>query len=147
MNRRGLLAMVHIARKDLGLDEETYRAALEQVAAGKSSAAELSDAELSRMVDHFRAHGWTPKTTTGRPVRRSDASHVRKVWAIWGDMCKAGIVRTPTRAALRAFVERMTGRADPEWLTPLEANRVIEGLKAWREREQAKPSIDGEGTT
>lgn len=144
MNRRGLLAMVHIARKDLGLDEETYRSALEQVA-GKASASELSDAELLRAVDHFRAHGWAPKAAGGKPRRQSDAPHVRKVWAIWGDMCRSGAVRSPTRAALRAFVERMTGCSDPEWMTPAQANQVIEGLKAWRAREEraAKGDTDG----
>lgn len=136
MNRRGLLALVHLARKQLALDEDTYRLALEQVT-GKSSAAELSDGELGRVVDHFRTKGWAPKPkgkSAPRP-RPSDNRHVRKVWAIWGEMCKAGTVRNPTRAALRAFVERMTGVTDPEWLSPAQANVVVEGLKAWRERE------------
>lgn len=138
-SRRALLAMVHIARKDLHLDEETYRLVLEKVA-GKSSAAALSEQDLGKVIDHFRGRGWAPKPKgrgASRP-RPSDSKHVRKIWSIWGEMCRRGLVRTPTRAALRAFVERMTGVADPEWLSPSQANRVVEGLKAWREREENK---------
>lgn len=135
MNRRALLAMLHIARKDLGLDEDTYRAVLERVT-GSSSAARLTDHEIAKVVDAFRLQGWVPKRN-GQPTTKRSAPHVRKVWAIWGDMCKAGIPREPTRHALRAFVERMTGVADPEWLDAQQTNVVVEALKAWQVRERA----------
>jgi hypothetical protein len=140
MNRPGLIALVHIARKDLGLDEETYRAVLEEVTGRscptqlrRSSASACTDAELSRVVDHFRSLGWTPKR---RPVSKN--GHVRKVWAVWQELVDQGAVRTPTREALRAFVRRMTGVEDPEWLTSRQANVVVEGLKAWAARHQAQ---------
>lgn len=129
MNRRGLLALVHCARKDLALDEETYRAVLERVA-GKASASELGDGELGRVVDHFRSLGWTPKS--GKAPTRN--GHVRKLWAVWAELCSSGRVRSPTRAALKAFVKRMTGVDDPEWLDAGQVNKVIESLKKWGDR-------------
>jgi phage gp16-like protein len=139
MNRRGLLATVHIAKKELALDESTYRAVLERVTGGRAdSAADLTDDELGQVVDHFKAHGWTNKKK-----RFSGQPHVRKVWALWGEMHRAGIVKGAMRPALRAFVKRMTGVTDPEWLDPSQARTVIESLKQWRARAEAG-HVDGQ---
>lgn len=55
--RRKLLAMVHMAKKDMGLDEDTYRAMLvEQF--GVSSAAALSTVEMERLLKHMKSKGW-----------------------------------------------------------------------------------------
>lgn len=136
MNRRGLIAMVHIARKDLALDEGTYRAVLERISGGRDSAADLTDEELSQVVDDFRRRGWKPKRSSGR----SDKAYVRKVWAIWGAMHRDGIVHGEMRPGLRAFVKRMTGVGDPEWLDPAQSRTVIEALKQWRTRVEAERS-------
>lgn len=134
--RRRLLAKVHVAKKQLALDDETYRAILERVT-GKRSAGALTDHELVRVLADFRLHGWEPSR------KLSDNPHVRKVWAIWSEMCAAGVPRTPTKAALRAFVARMTGVTDPEWLTSEQANTVIEALKAWQSRHAQEARGDG----
>lgn len=87
--------------------------------------------------------GWSPKPTRGksdgqrhRPA--SGKAHVRKVFAIWGDMCKANIPAIANRAGLLVFVQRMTGIDDPEWITPEQAQVVTEALKSWRVRVLAK---------
>jgi phage gp16-like protein len=131
VNRRGLLATVHCARKDLALDEDTYRLVLEQ-ATGKRSAADLTDAELVQIIEGFRQRGWQPAIRKSH--KPSDKAHVRKVWALWGDLCKRGALRKPTRDALRSFVKRLTGVSDPEWLTVAQSRRVIESLKVWQQR-------------
>ena len=58
--RRGLIASVKIAQKDMALDDTTYRAMLNSVC-GKSSATECSDKELTAVLAEMRAKGWTPK--------------------------------------------------------------------------------------
>jgi phage gp16-like protein len=136
LNRRALLATVHIAKKELGLGDDAYRDVLRRVTR-RASAGELSARELVAVIEELRRLGWQPKTPLGRN-RRSGNPHVRKVWAVWGDICRAGAARSPTRAALRAFVERMTGLTDPEWLSPEQANQVVEGLKAWQRRHAGK---------
>jgi len=135
--RRGLLALVHCARKDLHLDEETYRAVLLQVG-GKASAAELGDQDLGRVVDRFRGLGWKPKGS----AKPSRDGHVRKLWAVWNELCATGVVRNPNRAALKTFVKRMTNIDEPDWLDPAQVNRVIEALKKWAERVE-KAAIEG----
>ncbi len=145
-NRSPMLAKVHIAKKELGLDDETYRAVLVRVT-GKTSSKGLSDRQLDAVLVEFKRLGWAAKkAATQRAYRRaSDKPHIRKIFAIWEDMCGLGIPRIANRTGLAVFVQRMTktaarpeGLSDPEWLSPSEANKVVEGLKAWQARELAK---------
>lgn len=131
MSRAGQLAMVHIARKDLGWTEETYRDVM-FATTGKDSAKALTPHELNKFLDECKRRGWKP----ARAKRKASSSPaVRKVWSLWTELCEAGIAREPTRAALRSFVKRMTGVGDPEWLDAEQARVVIEALKAWQKRE------------
>lgn len=143
--RRTLLAQIHIGRKALGLDDDTYHDMLEAVT-GKDSAAIMTVIELQQVVDHLRSRGWqnaTAPTTKGKKAfKPSDKLHVRKVWALWGDLARSGALRSSNKASCRLFVERMTGCADPEWLTPEQATKVIEGLKAIQRRAGQKQKAD-----
>lgn len=130
--RRGLLARVHIARKELALHDDSYRAILHRVA-GQESASAIDDAGLKRVIAEFERLGLKPRAH--RPA--SSKAHVRKVWALWGSM--RAQLRDPSPAALRAFVRRQAGVADPEWLNPAQANKVTEALKAWRARLDRQP--------
>jgi phage gp16-like protein len=129
VNRRALLAQIHMAKKALALQEDSYRAILARIA-GHDSAAQIPDAGLVAVVAEFRRLGWKE-----RPFRPgSKKPHVRKVWAVWGSM--KHLVRDPSADGLRGFVKRMTGLDDPEWMDGDQANTVVEGLKAWKRREE-----------
>lgn len=65
-SRNSLLAKVHIARKDLGMDKETSREFTLRVT-GHESAADCSVPELVRLVAEFRAKGWQVKSKGGKP--------------------------------------------------------------------------------
>lgn len=92
--RNGLLAKVHIARKDMGLDDEMYRAMLADVL-GVDSAADASDKQLGLMVAHFRRLGWedkppqrtfaTPKETTRPAAKGGCDALMRKIGAYLAD--------------------------------------------------------------
>lgn len=56
-----MLAKVHIAKKDLCLDDALYRDIL-NIEFGVDSAAELSNRELEQLVAHFETKGWRAKT-------------------------------------------------------------------------------------
>ncbi len=129
-SRNALLAKVHLAPKELGLDEDTRRA-IQKELTGKDSAARMSVAELERLVRHYRSLGWRPRGRGGRP--RATAQ-VRMIRALWHELAEAGVVRAPEgrrEKALRAWVKRQTGVSAPEWLTPEQASAVIEMLKKW----------------
>jgi len=129
-------AKLQIARKQLGLDDDTYRDKLELLT-GHRSARECSIAEMDRALDGFRRDGF--KATKG--VRAPSAkAHVRKIYAVWKDI--EPYLKAPDKtAALRTFVSRQTksralpdGVSAPEFLNAEQANKVIEALKDWRRR-------------
>ncbi len=61
VDRRKLLAKVHIAVKDLGIPDHVYRGILDDLF-GKSSAGKLSGPQLVRLVNHFEDLGWQSET-------------------------------------------------------------------------------------
>jgi hypothetical protein len=56
--RRGLLAMVHIAKKDLALNESEYETILQGFNVGSSG--ELTIPQLERLVKYLKRLGWKP---------------------------------------------------------------------------------------
>ncbi len=132
-DRREMLAKVHIARKDLCLDDDTYRAVLLRTT-GKDSSGACQRRQLVDLLDEFKRLGWSGQPAAKGARKESGKPHVRKVFALWEQMCRDGIPAIANRAGLLAFVKRQTAVDDPEWLSPVEANKVIEGLKAWRAR-------------
>ena len=60
MSTRNLqLSKIHIAKKDLGLDDETYRALLVRVA-GVRSAKDLNPRQTGAVLAEFARLGWEP---------------------------------------------------------------------------------------
>lgn len=86
--RKSDLAKIHLAKKELGMDDETYRAMLQSVA-GVTSAKDL-DAEARRKVlDHLRSCGMKFKRSStprypGKP-HNMDAQ-LEKIEALLADM-------------------------------------------------------------
>lgn len=132
--RRSLLAQVHIAKKELGLDDGTYRAVLwEQVR--RESAGEATLPALEKLLRHFEAKGWKKKPGKKGPARAAkDSPQVRKIRALWLKLAEAGAVRDPSEAALRRYVKRQTQVDHLAWLDTLQARTVIESLKQWARR-------------
>lgn len=69
--RNGLLAKIHIAKKDMGLTDADYRAVL-AARFGAASAGELTEKQLLTLLSHFEGLGWRPvarrkNDTHGRP--------------------------------------------------------------------------------
>ncbi|MEH8118455.1 regulatory protein GemA [Aeromonas allosaccharophila] len=142
-----LLKIVQVGRRELGLDEEDYRAMLESVT-GARSAKGLSAAKLDAVITAMKGLGFKVKGGAQVNGRRSppssakvQAPEVRKVRAIWITMYNDGFVRDGSDDALGSYIKRMTASANggagisrPEWLTSVQAERVLEALKKWHIR-------------
>ncbi len=142
-----LLKIVQVGRRELGLDEEDYRALLESVT-GVRSAKGLSAAKLDAVITAMKGLGFKVKGGAQVNGRRSppsaakvQAPEVRKVRAIWITMYNDGFVRDGSDDALGSYIKRMTANANggagisrPEWLTSAQAERVLEALKKWHIR-------------
>jgi len=69
--RRGLLAKIHIAKKDMGLRDEEYEAML--TAFKVETAAVMTVPQLENMVKLLKYHGWKPAR---RRKKISTADHL-----------------------------------------------------------------------
>jgi len=152
---RGLLAKIHIAKKELGFDDETYRDIL-QTRYKKDSAAKLSRFEAEDLITHFKGQGWKVKRITNDELRITKESPstrnsqfvirnsktsptyekpmARKVVAIWINLALAGVVRYSSDAALQSYVKRMTGVDNLAWCNGRQLFSLIEALKKWAKR-------------
>lgn len=136
--RRQLLGKIHIAKKTLGLDDDTYRDVLE-AKTGKRSAKMCSNAQLVDMVEHFKAQGFKPKSKKAparagsRPLAGGEQQ--AKMRALWITLYHLAVVRDPSEQALANFAKRMTKVAALQWLGPDDCNIVIEALKAIASRD------------
>lgn len=126
MSHRDMLAKIHIAKKELQLDDDAYRGLLQRVG-GVASARDLSDRKADAVIAELKRLGWKPKTSTRPPAERAD---LRKLYALWGAL-QAGPL---DRDALRRWVATRFKVSAPEFLKPAQAREAIEQLKAWQKR-------------
>jgi phage gp16-like protein len=148
-------AMIHIAKQQLGLDEDTYRALLVG-ATGKASCAEMSLNELNKVVDALKVRGFKTRPTKrkGPTSRRKvvDQNGIEhggptqgdKIRALWIEMANNGIVKDSSETALRKYVKRMSkNRFDaPQFCDDATAWTIIESLKKWRARAEKKVALE-----
>lgn len=123
MPTRNELAKIHIAKKELGLDDATYRSILWD-RYGKESSVDLSERQTADLIDLFRQKGWRPASAAQRGL----------IYALWRRLETDGALGHPGEAALASFVEHATGKDNLRRLTVREASRVIERLKRWIDR-------------
>jgi phage gp16-like protein len=137
-NRRTLLAQIHVAKKELALDDATYRAVLwEQI--HRESAGKATVPELEKLVRHFAAKGWKKKPGKKAKAKKlASYPQAKKIRALWLTLAEAGVVRHSDEIALRAYVKRLTGMDHLSWLDGKQAGVVIESLKSWCKRERVE---------
>jgi phage gp16-like protein len=124
------LAKIHIGKKQLGLQDEDYRDLLER-STGKRSSADMTETQRQAVLGEMERLGFKPAPSSDK---RSPHAHVRKVFAVWGDMARKGQLKNPDKGALHAFCQRQTGVSNAEWLSAAQASKVVEGLKAIQRR-------------
>lgn len=138
--RRAAIAKVKIAQKELGLDDDTYRDVLEAVT-GRRSAADCTDAQLGRMLEHFQSKGFKAK-----PSAKGAADHpaAKKARAMWISLHQLGAVRDPSERALEAFARRQLRCERLQWADQGLTYKLIEALKAMAEREGWPQGLQGD---
>lgn len=144
-HRRSLIAKVHVAKKQLGLSDDDYRAVMLRVA-GRTSAADCTDRELVQLVEEFRAKGFSAEARgPAKMVASKPADHpvARKARALWISLGLLGAVADPSDAALEAFARRQLGCAKMQWADQALGYKLIEALKAIGERHGWSQSLAG----
>ncbi|QHW25842.1 regulatory protein GemA [Rhizobium leguminosarum bv. viciae 248] len=126
------IAAIHAAKKQLGLDEDTYREKLE-VITGKASTKSMTEAERERVLQVFRKEGFKPKSNRRADGRlKLTGKYAGKLQALWISAYNLGIVQNRDDAALVKFVERQTGIEHVRFLqNAADARKAVEALKGW----------------
>jgi len=106
---QALNAAVHIAKKDLALDDATYRGVLRSNFMGVDSATFLDEGQLERLLRIFKAWGWQSSQAEGS----GDPAQVQALRKRLMDMA-AGIELGEARLA--GLVKKQAGIDNLEWV-------------------------------
>ncbi len=127
------LAMIHIAKKQLSIDEDDFRGMCRRVT-GKDSTRAMSEKERGMVVDHLKNAGFKP-AFKGRS-KPLEGQFAKVLQAFWISAWNLGIIRSREDKALIAFVKRQTHIDHVRFLKDAgEARKVIEALKSMMKRE------------
>lgn len=122
------LAAIHVARKQLGLDDDAARD-LYAVVTGKRSLREMTAGEQERVVHELRRRGFKPAE------KGLQGAYAKKLQALWIDAWNLGIVRDRRDSAMLAFVKRQTNIDHTRFLIHADdAAKAVEALKGWMTR-------------
>lgn len=146
-NRGRALARIHIARKQLGMDEVEYRAMLAGQT-GKNSCKNMTLSELFQVEAYLKKLGFKPvakrsSRTNKRYSPKSKGRPVDVLRAIWIQMAQDGFIRDGSENALERWVVRMSaiynrgqGIEKVDWLMrhPVVCQQLLESLKKWQQR-------------
>lgn len=132
------LAKIHCGKKALGLDDETYRAMLEQVARVRS-AKDLDPRGRQKVIEYMRSKGAFPGDR--HTANAEDKPELRKIRAM---------LRSDEKPISYgdAIAKRMWSRDRLEWCTREELRAVIAALTVDRRRRSeaaAEPDEPAEG--
>ena len=137
--KKALLAKIHIAKKDLCLDDGTYRDVLRRVT-GKDSSSKMLISELERVIYEFGNLGWKPsaaakpkhgKKPTVSTAMPSRQSIMDKIEAILADM---GLHWNYAHRT----ANNMFGKEKLDFCTDDELHKVMQGLAVYQNRQRKK---------
>lgn len=134
--------IINIAKGQLGLDEDTYRAMLTRIT-GMASLRQMSERQRIDVLDEMKRLGFKVRQMAGKPLPPSTRPYIRMIHALWKSCHRAGAIENGSRQALRAFCHRFvspgdnTVAVDPDLLTQAQASPIIEALKKMEARAKA----------
>lgn len=137
LTRPKLIQLIHIAKSQLHLDDETYRASLSRIT-GKNSTKNMTLAELRHVFEDLKTKGFKTAPAKGTNIKKETSmaadDQSKLIRHLWLSLHGLGEVKNPSEQALAKYVERQTGVSALQWLTMSQASMVIESLKKWEMR-------------
>lgn len=135
-HRTAQLAQIHIAKKQLGLDDDTYRSVIRLISNNRThTSSQLDYAERNKLLDHFKARGFknSAPVAAKKVVLSKDPQH-KMIRGLWLELFNDGVVLDSSEQAISRFVKNQTGVDRLEWLSTYQASAIIERLKKWLAR-------------
>lgn len=86
-----MLQKIHIAKNQLGLDDDTYRAAILMISNGRTnSSKKLGKDEKDDLLKHFESLGWEPKRAKRKPKNMNKNTSGHRMLAKIGALLTVG---------------------------------------------------------
>ena len=138
--RARLIKLIHVARRELQMADDSYRAMLAAMPAlgGKTSSADLGVKGLELVLTALKSKGFKVRAKAkapakhSRPLATDDQS--RLIRHLWLELHNLGVVRDPSESALGKYVCRIAKIDALQWLSTEDAIKITETLKKWHKR-------------
>ena len=138
------IAAIHVLKSKLHLQDGDYRALLLNLT-GKASSKDLSEHQRRAVRNHMQQLAermGVVQPTRQRPhaqakfdqIKAAASPKERKVWALWHQLGRAGLVLHTSAFALHAWVQRTVHVSALRFANDAQLDTLIEALKAWQQR-------------
>lgn len=123
--RSKIIQLIHIAKSQIGISEEDYRAVLESTAK-KTSCSEMSLFELDEVLKAMKKLGFkvkkleTKDNEIGWDASKEQMNYIKGMWEL--------VARDKSDKALYNFIKRITGAAHPRFRSA-DSQKVIVALR------------------
>lgn len=129
-----LIQLIHVGKKQLGLDDDLYREVLESCT-GKTSSKEMNLAQLESVLDRMRQLGFQVESKDKSGVKNlADDAQSKLIRHLWLQLHEAGQVRNSDEKALAKFIENKVGVSALQFLSTKNADMIITHLRQWCKR-------------
>jgi hypothetical protein len=138
------IAAIHVLKSKLQLSDSDYRG-LDHGPHAQGQQQRHDDIERQRVRDHMQGLAermGVAKASHAPPCSRSFAASKegrparkeRKVWALWNQLGRDGVVHNTSAPALNVWVERTVHVSALRFANSAQLDVLIEALKAWQQR-------------
>lgn len=134
--RQRQLAQIHIARKELGMDEDTYRAMLQGVA-GVDSSSKLDFDGMAKVLRHLRVSGFKPKNEGKSGTNEwsfvfkltpDRQLYGKKIYRLAQRIGKDG--QPVSKKYIEGIASQMAGATKPiEFCSPEDLHKIVQALE------------------
>ena len=126
IDRSKIIQLIHIAKSQIGLSDEDYRAVLESTAK-KTSCSEMSLFELNEVLKAMKKLGFKVKKLETREEEIGWDASIAQMEFIKGMWER--VARDKSDRALYKFIKRITGADHPRFMTAKDSQKVIIALR------------------
>ena len=129
------LAKIHVGKKALGMDDDTYRAFL-SAQVGKRSAADCTLRELEKIIWAMKKGGFVPQSTKPVGKNHGTPSKAKSRKAVWDKITAILATGGLHWNYAHAMAKQMFGKEQVQWLNDEQLYKLMQALEINRRRKK-----------
>lgn len=124
--------LINIAKAQLNMSEDAYRALLKRVTK-KDSLRAMTPTQQRAVLNEMKLLGFVIRSKNKSQNVPVPPQHAL-ILSLWAQLAESGTVRDSSRQALNRFIKKMVNVDALQWLDGKQSSQIIEHLKKWLER-------------